>query len=349
MAGHPSSPLSTPKRKRSQLAGDEAPTLNTTRFSFDIVGTPPREDGNDSPRTNVAHRFRGLAIEGGGGAGHEVAGGSASPTPDIATRTTPAEDWDPMDEDTIIRKRVKLPEEADGVDLRQDGPSATAEAARVDRVDEPLSEPPSGAPLSGPKGEWETGLQVPTVDPAVVKPGSKPTGGRLHKSYPSINRLSDSKSRSSRKRAGTPPLAASKANPPGAMEQTGVDGRGGGGGDDADVEIVDPVRAALTWHTDEITVYDPEDEDDDGTGINGIGFKPTPAVAYSRTMRRKQQLAEYRKREERDARARRSHRRRASPGPVAAAAAAPVGSGAAEEAERKVRFMEAEPKSVVMT
>ncbi|KAJ4291340.1 hypothetical protein N0V88_006348 [Collariella sp. IMI 366227] len=58
-----------------------------------------------------------------------------------------------------------------------------------------------------------------------------------------------------------------------------------------------------------ITIYDPDDSDDDGTGINGIGFKPTPAIAYSRALRRRQQLAEYKKREEREARARRSLRR----------------------------------------
>ena len=99
--------------------------------------------------------------------------------------------------------------------------------------------------------------------------------------------------------------------------------------------IVDPVRAALTWHEDEITVYDPDDSDDDGTGVNGIGFKPTAAVAHSRTVKRRQQLVEYRKREEREARAQRSRRRRGSPSP----------SGLLEMRERanerrRVRFME---------
>jgi hypothetical protein len=81
----------------------------------------------------------------------------------------------------------------------------------------------------------------------------------------------------------------------------------------ASAEVVDPLRASLTWHEDEITIYDPDDSDDDGTGINGIGFKPTPALAYSRTVKRRQQIADYRKREEREARARRSQRRRATP------------------------------------
>lgn len=107
----------------------------------------------------------------------------------------------------------------------------------------------------------------------------------------------------------------------------------------------------MTWQEDEITIYDPDDSDDDGTGINGIGFKPTAAVAYARGVRRKQQLAEYRKREEREARARRSQRRRATPLPPAGDETREGKKGAKEEGEsekqrRKVRFLEA---SVVTT
>ena len=55
------SPTTTPKRKR----GEELP-VTPIKFSFDPSKTEPSEDGN-SPRTAVAHRFRGLALEGGGG------------------------------------------------------------------------------------------------------------------------------------------------------------------------------------------------------------------------------------------------------------------------------------------
>ncbi|CAK7199794.1 hypothetical protein SEUCBS139899_002478 [Sporothrix eucalyptigena] len=84
--------------------------------------------------------------------------------------------------------------------------------------------------------------------------------------------------------------------------------------------IIDPVRASLTWQDDEITVYDPNDADDDGTGVNGIGFKPTPAIAHERALKRRQQLAAYRKREEREARARRSLQRTRAHQAAAAAA-----------------------------
>lgn len=75
--------------------------------------------------------------------------------------------------------------------------------------------------------------------------------------------------------------------------------------------IVDPLRASLTWRDDEITVYDPLDSDDDGEGVNGIGFRPSPALAHQRAMQRRRQLAEYRRREESEARERRRERRNA--------------------------------------
>ncbi|QPG93636.1 hypothetical protein C2857_001325 [Epichloe festucae Fl1] len=109
------------------------------------------------------------------------------------------------------------------------------------------------------------------------------------------------------KRAGTPPLRL-KIPPTGAGEAEAREGQGTESLEEND-SVVDPIRAALTWQEDEITVYDPEDEDDDGTGVNGIGFRPTPELAHSRAMRRRQQMADYRKREEGEARTKRTQRR----------------------------------------
>ncbi|EHY54428.1 hypothetical protein HRR83_007989 [Exophiala dermatitidis] len=64
------------------------------------------------------------------------------------------------------------------------------------------------------------------------------------------------------------------------------------------------------WQDSEITGHDPKDPDDDGYGINGIGFRPTAAIAWSRSQRRKQQVTAYRNREARDARQQRSERRK---------------------------------------
>lgn len=66
------------------------------------------------------------------------------------------------------------------------------------------------------------------------------------------------------------------------------------------------------WQDSEITGHlaDPSvDPDDDGTGINGIGFRPTRAIADARAAKRKKQLADYRARLAQEARTKRSERR----------------------------------------
>ena len=92
----------------------------------------------------------------------------------------------------------------------------------------------------------------------------------------------------------------------------------------------------LTWQESEITGHDPKDPSDDGYGINGVGFRPTPAIAYARAQRRKQQVTEWKNREAREARQRRSERRRLLEnfdGMKEASLAQP-------EQTRKVRFVE---------
>lgn len=73
----------------------------------------------------------------------------------------------------------------------------------------------------------------------------------------------------------------------------------------AGADVEDP----LTWHDYEITGHDPTDPSDDGYGINGIGFKPTAAMAWERSQKRQQQLAELKTRESREARKKRKEKR----------------------------------------
>ncbi|MCJ1229084.1 hypothetical protein MMC12_005749 [Toensbergia leucococca] len=90
----------------------------------------------------------------------------------------------------------------------------------------------------------------------------------------------------------------------------------------------------LWWSDSEITGHDPKDPTDDGYGINGVGFIPTPAIAAARHERRKRQLVEYKNRQDREARQRRGERRRRMDR---------EGSGvgdAGKEVARKVRFLE---------
>ncbi|WEW60496.1 hypothetical protein PRK78_005983 [Emydomyces testavorans] len=70
-----------------------------------------------------------------------------------------------------------------------------------------------------------------------------------------------------------------------------------------------PEENPLTWHDSEITGYDPTDPNDDGYGLNGVGFRPTAAVAWNRAQRRKKQITEWKYREEREERDKRRERR----------------------------------------
>lgn len=276
------------------------------------------EDGSNSPRTKVAHRFHGLTLEGGGG----VRATDPDPGHDAVKR---------HDSDLGVRKRVKLPLAGDAhifeserpqqtpstvIELAPDEKPSAAKPKAVQLPDIPAVQPPDDAPkvtTDDPKPRLLAAKPVP-IRPAPPRDdgetGDSPTPRPISPSLLSAVKLRNSK------RVGTPPPAPQQ------------------------LEVVDPVRAALTWHEDEITIYDPDDSDDDGTGINGIGFKPTPAIAHARTIRRKQQLAEYRKREEREARARRSQRRRGSPAPSLVDL-----KGRVER--RKVRFMESSQASAV--
>ncbi|KAL9132938.1 MAG: hypothetical protein Q9175_005884 [Cornicularia normoerica] len=71
-----------------------------------------------------------------------------------------------------------------------------------------------------------------------------------------------------------------------------------------------PLSPTLWWHDEEITGHNPSDPTDDGYGINGVGFLPTPAMAKARAERRRKQVAEWKNREAREARQKRGDRRK---------------------------------------
>ena len=62
-----------------------------------------------------------------------------------------------------------------------------------------------------------------------------------------------------------------------------------------------PTISPLTWQDSEITGHLALDPQDDGYGVNGIGFRPTAAMAYARSQKRKQQVKEWKTREAREA------------------------------------------------
>lgn len=99
-----------------------------------------------------------------------------------------------------------------------------------------------------------------------------------------------------------------------------------------------PISPKLWWQPAEITGLDHNDPADDGYGINGIGFIPTPAVANARLKHRKRQLAEWKSREAKEARQKRVEMRRGKDIQLHSLEAS--NSATLDEAARKVRFLE---------
>lgn len=291
-----------------------------------------QDEDSGSPRTKVAYHFQGLRLEDGGSSGNGGAGRKLTfdlhqpqqPLPKSNTDSNHTSGWNDTDEN-MARKRMRMLERAPDNGLHFG-------SRELEIPETPMQSTVKFGIKIGPERtidpfieEKARGLILENeTDPMIFRgsPVAKGKESGLARSYPSINRLSDSKSRAKErtKRPGTPPLFGSKD----AM----LEGNGDGG------EMLDRERQALTWNDDEITGHNPTDPDDDGEGINGIGFRPTAAEAYVRTQKRKQQMAEYKSREAREARARRSEKRRGE-------------TSEEKEAQRRVRFLEGEKSSLM--
>ncbi|CRK24261.1 hypothetical protein BN1723_013232 [Verticillium longisporum] len=329
----------TPKRKRGEDDSSIAPAYTTAQFSFRLPPPSSEESGCESPRTRFARQFKGLNIEEQGGGGvipqQQQMLQMQHPDQHVAFRSLLAgpdePDNDEDDGSPTTRKRQKLPD----VEMHD---SAT------DNCERPVSPSPQrSSTVPNAEPQPQLALKAVTIKDAIA-PGFdlSSTADQLHRSYPSINRLQDSKSRQP-KRVGTPPPRRTPKKKEHAKKSTEISDS-----EDEIPAVVDPVRAALTWHEDEITVYDPDDSDDDGVGVNGIGFKPTAAQTRARIAKRKQQLAEYRKREESEARNKRSQRRRGSAAGLPAAVMKNKTASASAVA-RRVRFMETEAGATALT
>ena len=304
---------STPKRKRKSISPTpptSSPELRLhTKIPSRPLTKPPTDSdtGIESPRSKVAYEFQDMNLRDGA----EVS------KLDLYCSNAPLEDE--AAEERLARKRAKVQGNENAVTaLEKEREIPEGPPSRDFKV---AIEPGRGVDATVTETTGDAALPN-ALDPMTFKglhKGESKTG--LARAYPSINRLSDSKSRAARKRMGTPPLI-------GSMEtslEVGID--------EAERRIVDPDRAALTWHDDEITGHNPDDPDDDGEGINGIGFRPTPAMAYARSEKRRLQMAEYRNREAREARQKRSERRRVGMKDEREMAKASQGA-------RRVRFLE---------
>ncbi|APA14261.1 hypothetical protein SS1G_11935 [Sclerotinia sclerotiorum 1980 UF-70] len=298
--------MDSPKRKRNNLQAPTPPDSSPMRLetSMNFPTLTPDEAGQGSPRTKVAYHFQGLALDG---------------PSDIKKLDLKKKAQETTNAESTARKRVKMFASKD-VDMTGNAIMEIPETPQTKAFRPAIGDERKVDPIIREMGN---NVRLHNeLDPTIFRAGLNGREGRddLGRPYPSINRLADSKSR--KKRMGTPPLS----RPDDAMEE--------------EREILDPDRASFTWHDDEITGHKPDDPDDDGEGINGIGFRPTPAIAYARTERRKQQMADYRSREAREARARRSERRR---GTEAAA------REETDNAARRVRFLESDTQTIIST
>ncbi|RDW77289.1 hypothetical protein BP6252_05342 [Coleophoma cylindrospora] len=300
----PTSPESSPSK--TFVPATPSPMRLSTNIPGAFVSVDDAPHG--SPRTKVAYNFQGLRLDG----GDEIS------KFDLRKEYDTNERMDFQRDDAAIRKRMKLlngGEQEQEKEIPETPRAFTISIGRERTVDPIIPEKANQIVLHN------------DLDPVIFKGSAhRVERAALPRTYPSVNRLAESSSRiPPKKRMGTPPLfgAADASLAPEAST------------------IVDPDRAALTWHDDEITGHNPNDPEDDGEGINGIGFKPTAAIAYARTAKRRQQMEAYKSREAKEAREKRSERRRANE------AASQATSREEAETARRVRFLEAEIKSII--
>jgi len=318
--------VSTPKRKRSQLENDDADVPLLNAFSPADIALPlssPADDGGTSPRTNVAHRFRSLAI-GRPRSSAEINSHARFAPHTIAPTTVIPETPQPNSKSTSTSSATMAKDDDEQMDCGVRKKPKMSQGEDEEEATRPPTEDEGDLPNTPPQPKPRNKPAKPAPTFAVERPATPP----LRKATPPATDPADATT------ASTPTAQPGPTTfqwPPSPPPSSSISPQR------------EPVsvafRASMTWQEDEITIYDPDDSDDDGTGINGIGFKPTAAVAYARGVKRKQQLAEYRKREEREARARRSQRRRgASPRPVGG------GGGGEEERVKKPGMGEQEKR-----
>ena len=282
------------------------------------------EADTGSPRTKVAYHFQGLQLEDGGEVGKLSLDSMRPSLEKLVARSDTTTIGGALDE-SAVRKRLKVL-----------GRGRSPTIRNVEIPETPLAKSASFGITFGPERTIDPIIEDRArqvtlqneIDPAIFhsspKPQSRSKTSNLTRAYPSINRLSDSKSRIKLARKETYPLFGAAD----ASIELAASNR--------HAEMTDQGQAQMTWRVDEITGHNPTDPDDDGEGINGIGFRPTKAEAESRGLRRKRQMEEYKSREAREARARRSERR----------GDGGRGSHEEREVERRVRFMEAEKEAV---
>lgn len=205
------------------------------------------------------------------------------------------------------RSKVAERFEALEIDQAEDAPRKRVKTLETDRAARP-----SGlevTPKQPPRLRFDICQNRPATEIAfeiAETPGCKPEAARPSTPSPLAKQIEQSKSKSispivkispKRMRSPPPPKSTSPSKHP-----------SNGNPSDSSQESND--SADMTWQDSEITGHEIHAAlGDDGEGINGIGFRPTPAIAHARSQKRKHQLSEWRAREAKEARQRRFEKR----------------------------------------
>ncbi|KAI9728347.1 MAG: hypothetical protein M1828_003747 [Chrysothrix sp. TS-e1954] len=100
--------------------------------------------------------------------------------------------------------------------------------------------------------------------------------------------------------------------------------------------------SSLAWDASEITGHLLDDPDDDGTGLNGVGFRPTALEAQRREARRKEQVERWRRTVTAEERRRRGERRLAGDAAASSGRAVAEDDKGVQKPRRVVRFASVE-------
>ena len=288
----------TPKRKRKDAPEVEDRSLQLSTQTHDDGVT---DTGADSPKTKVADRLKELDIR----SSHST-----------KSRTS---EHDPQ------RKRVKRP--SGGRDSALQAYSPTSE----DEVFEESKAPRFNKAESATAEVEETPDCRTRPQRSPSPPSSSPTHPIAYVEITPPKRVSTCQSSAIAQASSDPPSSPNKnllASPSPGQEADSVDRSASPLPSKGDLT---PDQAALTWQDHEITGHEIDSGgDDDGEGINGIGFRPTTAIAAARQQRRRQQVNEWRAREAKEARQKRFERRRIAGGGAGDAASSGGVGDAAE-------------------
>lgn len=293
--------MSDATSKRKRRTTKDFPSKIDTNFSLDFPNELPFPESHISPIKRVAYTFQGLQL--------------SSPSSNFDLNDPSSQSEAPLTPSDERQKRVRV-SDTPHIHSELEIPETPLQAQEFkigfghERVRDPLIQEKAEGVLS--QNEVAKKKLSATSE-------EKTAGGKSNQRTKRLNNRPITTDPNPKKRAGTPPLQLNSKvlNPDISSASTFLD--------------PDLDQADLTWHDDEITGNNPSDTEDDGVGLNGLGFQPSAAQTYQRIQKRKQQMADYKSREAKEARAKRGARRRGGGDDV-------VGEKRAVEIARRVRF-----------